>query len=179
MDRAEFDRLAEIYGGDVQRWPAEMVDGATALLAQDPGAAAQLDAEARLDRALTIEAPAPRPEMFAAMMANFDAVTQERREAEAAARVETVAMRVRRLVRVALGEVRATVHEAAESIGGRRALAGGVGAAAAAGLMIGMISFSANVTPSLGGGATTTASAEDDSSFDVVNVEVWFINDEI
>ncbi|MFL9827585.1 hypothetical protein [Rhodoplanes sp. SY1] len=54
MTFTEFRRLAETYGGDVERWPDEMRDAARAI-ARTPEGRALLAAERRLD--LMLEAP--------------------------------------------------------------------------------------------------------------------------
>lgn len=53
MDRERFKALAEAYGGDMARWPAEARDAAAARLATEPDFAARVLARASaLDQAL-------------------------------------------------------------------------------------------------------------------------------
>jgi len=54
MDRERFTHLLEAYGADFRRWPAEERAGAAALAVEDAGAAAELKAAQRLDRALDL-----------------------------------------------------------------------------------------------------------------------------
>lgn len=78
MDRERFEALAEAYGGDMARWPADARDDAAARLAAEPAFAARVLARAStLDQALDgwaatpagndlreriiAEAPSPRP----------------------------------------------------------------------------------------------------------------------
>jgi len=60
MTRERFEDLAEIYGGDIARWPAAERDGAALLMAADPDfAKAALAAPASLDAVLDAWAPLP------------------------------------------------------------------------------------------------------------------------
>lgn len=53
MTRDEFRRLAETWGGDVERWPAATREAARQLAASTEGAAV-LDEQGRLDRLLAV-----------------------------------------------------------------------------------------------------------------------------
>lgn len=177
MDRAEFERLAEIYGGDLNRWPEAMRSEAFALAARDAGARAALTAASALDAGLeaALTPPPPSPAMAEAMTASFAQVAVERAREPARARSTIAASgglgaAFRRVARV--------FGEAAEAIGGRGAFAGGLGAAAAAGLAIGALGFDAAAEGEPAAVGVYAASGGDEV-FDVVNVEVWFINDEI
>lgn len=61
MNRDRFETLAETYGGDIARWPAEARDAATELLVREPEFARTVLARAaELDEALAayaVEAP--------------------------------------------------------------------------------------------------------------------------
>jgi hypothetical protein len=60
MSRARFEELAEAYGGDVSRWPAEAREAAAALMAAEPGFTGEALARAgALDAALDGWRPAP------------------------------------------------------------------------------------------------------------------------
>jgi hypothetical protein len=52
MNRERFDHLLEAYGGDFKRWPAEERVAAAEYVAQNPDAAAALEAAKALDEAL-------------------------------------------------------------------------------------------------------------------------------
>lgn len=60
MTQHEFQGYAEIYGGDVTRWPDEAQDGAALLMAADPRFTGEVLAQAgRLDAALDAWRAAP------------------------------------------------------------------------------------------------------------------------
>lgn len=60
MTRDRFEDLAEIYGGDVARWPAAERDAAALLMAAEPDfAKAALAAPANLDAVLDAWGPTP------------------------------------------------------------------------------------------------------------------------
>ncbi|WP_206241248.1 hypothetical protein [Novosphingobium terrae] len=62
LTMARFAELAQAYGGEIARWPAE-VQGAARHMAQDPQASALLAEAAALDAQLdlwTVPAPSPR-----------------------------------------------------------------------------------------------------------------------
>jgi len=60
MSHARFEELAEAYGGDVSRWPAEAREAAAVLMAAEPAFTGQVLAGAgALDAALDSWRPAP------------------------------------------------------------------------------------------------------------------------
>jgi hypothetical protein len=60
MSQARFEELAEAYGGDVSRWPAEAREAAAVLMAAEPEFTGQVLARAgALDAALDSWRPAP------------------------------------------------------------------------------------------------------------------------
>jgi hypothetical protein len=60
MTHERFEALAEAYGGDVARWPAEVRDGAALLMAGEPDVTrAALARAGALDAALDAWRPAP------------------------------------------------------------------------------------------------------------------------
>jgi hypothetical protein len=58
MSHERFEALAEAYGGDLDRWPADAAASARALLAAEPGLAQVLAEAERID-ALLASSPAP------------------------------------------------------------------------------------------------------------------------
>ncbi len=185
MERAEFEKLAEIYGGDLGRWPEDAAGDAAALAARDPSAEARLAEEAALDAALNAtSAPEPRAEMFAAMEAGFRAVSDHRRRS-AALEAAVRPAKTRRdgyawFVRI----VTRTLGDTAESIGGRGAFAGGVAMAAVAGLVIGVFGFDADAPSGEASWSDADLASEDaffsedDDAFAALDAEGWFISDE-
>lgn len=60
MTPERFETLAQAYGGDLARWPADQRDAAALVMAGDPHFAARILARARdLDEALDAWAPLP------------------------------------------------------------------------------------------------------------------------
>jgi hypothetical protein len=60
MTHARFEELADAYGGDVSRWPAEARDAAAVLMAEEPAVTGEALARAEaLDAALDSWRPAP------------------------------------------------------------------------------------------------------------------------
>lgn len=76
MKIERFQRLAEIYGGDLSRWPADERKAAAALLGAVPAARRIIDDELALDAALNKasadEDPARLDRMTAAVAARLD-----------------------------------------------------------------------------------------------------------
>lgn len=193
VDRAEFVRLAETFGGDLTRWPSAAANGARALLADDSDAASAEEArlldilaeEAALDALLaqTPPPPAPRSEMFAEMEAGFRAVATQRQEGQAlvaALEAQRTTEPQRGFWACFLTRLTRALGDAADAIGGRGAFAGGIATAAAAGLIVGMVGFT-STTDMTQPETTTTAESEelllneDDESFAVADVEGWFV----
>jgi hypothetical protein len=60
LTHERFEALAEAYGGDVSRWPAEVLDGAALLMTGEPAyTRAVLERAGRLDAALDAWRPKP------------------------------------------------------------------------------------------------------------------------
>jgi hypothetical protein len=81
VNRERFGRLAEAFGGDLTRWPAELRDEAALLAAAEPAFAREaLAAEARLDAALdALPRFAASPRLFEAVVASAPASRRRRR----------------------------------------------------------------------------------------------------
>lgn len=75
MTRERFEDLAEIYGGDIARWPAAERDAAALLMAAEPDfAKAALAAPADLDALLDAWTPLPvSPQLREAVIASAPA----------------------------------------------------------------------------------------------------------
>ena len=131
MSLEDFARLAEIWGGDLDRWPAENRGEAAVLVARSLEAAEILEGERLLDSALDADpAPAVSAALSARLLADASSVSAERRLGDAPARTES-------RDRGFWGEVSDFVRE----LGGRAMavrLAGVATAAAAAGFYLGL-----------------------------------------
>jgi hypothetical protein len=70
MDMARLAELLDAYGADARRWPKDEREAALALLSDSAEARALRDDAAALDTLLdTSSAPAPSPELMAAILA--------------------------------------------------------------------------------------------------------------
>ncbi len=147
MSLEDFARLAEIWGGDLDCWPAENRAEATSLAARSPDAAEILEGERLLDSALDADpAPVVSAALSARLLADASSVATERRQAVEPARPAAQD-------RGFWGEVSDFVRE----LGGRAMaarLAGVATAAAAAGFYLGL------ETQSISTDAITLASAD-------------------
>ncbi|MCI4663201.1 MAG: hypothetical protein MRY74_00630 [Neomegalonema sp.] len=150
MDRAELEKLVVDFGGDLDLWPSEAAAAARQFAAVDAEAAGLLaDAlaeEEALDAALAsmAAAPAPRPEVAERMLADFLQVAAHNQVAAASISrtPEKTAALGGDLLTQARGFVSSLFSDIAAAIGGRAVFAGGVSAAAAFGLMLGLFGAS-------------------------------------
>lgn len=137
MSLAAFAQLAEIWGGDLARWPAEHRAAAAALLETSPEAAATIERERRLDAALDADpTPALSDALAARLLADAAQVDAERRPQGArSAAAETAGARLW-----------AAIGEWVRALGGvpvAARLAGAGALAAAAGFVLGLETQSA------------------------------------
>lgn len=73
LDLDRFRAIVAAYGADPKRWPEAERAAAEAILVADQQAAMAREAEAELDAALALDrAPAPTPELMAAVLAAAD-----------------------------------------------------------------------------------------------------------
>jgi hypothetical protein len=81
VTRERFQELAEAYGGDVARWPADVREEAALLATAEPGfVGVVLAREARLDATLAeLPRPATRAELFETIVASAPPLKAERR----------------------------------------------------------------------------------------------------
>ena len=146
---AKIREYAEIYGGDIERWPEDKARVARTLIQDDPSIHAILEQEAELDLLLdkVREDTAPSDNLFERMRKRIEedferiqaerVLTPDQNDALIAATTPTSLSQ-------ALGQIGQALNDALEdavrALGGRTAFTAGMGAAVIAGLMVSPLS---------------------------------------